>query len=87
MGTSPVLTVLELHRCGEVYWQRTAVRDEFISYDVQSGEVISLQEETVQARKQMQSKYDAQTYITLLVVTAYSHASELQVTVDIVQRD
>lgn len=41
MGTDPVLTALAFHRCGEVDWSKTAVRDGFVAYDFPTGEVLA----------------------------------------------
>lgn len=53
MGTDPALADLAFHRCGEVFWSKTAVRDWFVSYGFSSDEVYGLSKEAVQARKRV----------------------------------
>lgn len=64
MSFNPVLTCMALHRCGEVGEKSSALRDEFVSYDLQSGEVVSLKAEIVQSDKWMRGCHLVQTYFT-----------------------
>lgn len=50
MSTDPVFTAIAFHRCREVDWVKTAVRDGFGSYDFFTGEVSRLSEKAVKAR-------------------------------------
>lgn len=42
MRTDSVMIAMALHRCGEIDWSRTAVRDGFAAYNFESGAVIGL---------------------------------------------
>lgn len=65
MGTNPDLTARAFYRCGEVDWSRTAVKDEFKSYDCSSGKVYGLGKEVVLVRKRITEVDEASTTVTL----------------------
>lgn len=44
---------MELHRCSGVYWRKTTVRNGFVLYDLSTGTVYGLGEESVPAAKQI----------------------------------
>lgn len=49
MDTDPVLTVIAFHSCFIVTWEKTAVRDGFVSYDLGMREFYRLEEKSLQA--------------------------------------
>lgn len=53
MGTDPVLTALVPHRCEEIAWEKTAVKDGFLFYGLPTGEVYRLSKKAVQAKKRV----------------------------------
>lgn len=78
---------MTFHPCMKVDWSRKAVRDGFVSYDFQSGEVIGLEEETVQTSKQLRSSDDVSTFATPLAVPVYFCAGTSRVALERVRRD
>lgn len=72
MGTDSVLKGLAIHRCGEVYCDKTAERDGFVFYDFHTREVYGLSEEAVPAKKQVRGVDGASTTVTLATVPARS---------------
>lgn len=65
MGTGPVLTALAFHRCGEVDWEKTVVKDGFVSYDFPTVEVYGLSEETVHEKKRIRGVDGVPTTVTV----------------------
>lgn len=51
LDTDPVKTIMGFHSCEENDWVQTAVRDEFMSYNLETREVIGLEAETIPANK------------------------------------
>lgn len=55
IGMEPVLTGMAFHQCSEVDWEKSAVRDGFVSYDFRTGEVDGLDEESILAAERIKS--------------------------------
>lgn len=68
METDTVLTAREFHRCGQADWDKTAVKDGFMSYDVPPREVYGHSEEAVQAKKRVRGVEGAPATVTLEAV-------------------
>lgn len=47
MGKDPILTILAFHRCSEVEWGKTNLRDGCVFYEFHTHEVYGLKEESV----------------------------------------
>lgn len=86
-GTDPLSTASEFLRCGEIYWEKTTVRDGFMSYDFRRDKIIGLEAETVQTDHGMRSGDVATTSDTLPAVLVYFRAGVLQVMLEIVRRE
>lgn len=71
MGTNPVMKLMALHRCREVDWDRKSVRDGFVSYKFETGEVIGLEAQTVPANERVRSSDESPKFFTLPVVPVY----------------
>lgn len=56
MCTDPVLTAMAFHSCFEVNWEKTAVNDDFVSYDFSTGEVYWLEKASVPAFKRIREE-------------------------------
>lgn len=87
METDPVMTAMEVHRCGKAYWGSTVVRDGFVSYTFATGKAIGLEEETIPASKQVRSSDDVPTSLTLLSVPIYVRSGILQITFEPMRPD
>lgn len=51
IGTDPVLTAVVFHRCGELDWEKTAVKEGFVSFDFSTGKFYGLNEESVNCKR------------------------------------
>lgn len=74
MGTDPVLTALAFHLCREVDWEKTALKECFVSHDFLTGRVYGLSEEAVQGKKRMRGVDGVPTTVTLAAVLVTFHA-------------
>lgn len=69
MGTDPALTAIVFHRGGEVDWEKTTVKNRFVSYDFSTGEVYGLSEQSVQKRTRVMTVERVPTAVELTAVT------------------
>lgn len=73
-----MVTALAFHRCGEVDYCSTALRDRFVSYDIPTSEVQGLSKEAVQARKRVRDVHDILKTVTLDTAPAKVRADVLR---------
>lgn len=62
------MKAMVLHRFGDVDWGRTVVRDRFVSYSFETGAVIGLEADTIQANKLVRSSNDTPASFALSAV-------------------
>lgn len=69
IGTAPVLAVILFHRCFEVKWEKTVLRDGYVSYDFRTGDVYGIEDETKPASKRIRGDDGANSSNLLHVVS------------------
>lgn len=72
MGTYPILTAMTFHRCSEADFEKTAVRDDFASYDFRTCDLYGLEEETILAAKWVRGGDGASSSIVLPAAPSFS---------------
>lgn len=86
IGTDPVMMAKAFHRCGEANWGVTAVRDGFLSYRIEAGEVICLEADIIPAKIRVGSSDDASRFLILPAERAYFRSGFLLIALHAVRR-
>lgn len=68
IGTDPVLTALKFHRCLEVGWEKTAVKDRFGSYELFIADSYGLSKAVMLEKNTVSGAHSAPTMATLTAV-------------------